>query len=531
MKNLRLLPVVAALVGLFTLHAQSEVTLPNMLGSHMVLQRNQPIHLWGWADPGEQVTATLRDATAATKADTLGHWSLYLPPEKAGGPYQITISATNKIVLDDVLIGDVWFASGQSNMEFPLLGFPGNADMNNSAEEIRNANQPSLRLLHIRTKASPYPLDDVNTGANQSLTMQGTQNNSWTLCTPETAATFSAVAYFFGREIASKEHVPVGLIDSTWGGTPGEAWVSLDSLSADASLMPVFAQWAEKSRDQVDVSKVMAAEKREDAAAEAAGQPKPKHPWHPNLDSWDPAWLYNGMVAPAVPYPIKGVLWYQGESNSDVRRASSYERVFSTLIEDWRRQWREGNFPFLFVQISSFRSTAEEDWPIVREAQRRALGLTKTGMAVTIDIGNLDNVHPADKQDVGARLALAARVIAYGEKIEDSGPLYRGMSVEGSDVHVWFDHAEGLVAKGGPLTGFEVAGADRNFVKAEARIENANGGDHIVVSSSAVKDPAYVRYGWQNAPVLNLYNAAGLPASPFTSEKEIPKPDPQHPTN
>ena len=527
MNNLRLLSLLSSLFVLVSLNAQSEITLPNMLGSHMVLQRNQPIHLWGWADPGEQVTATLRASTETTKADDLGHWGLYLPPEKAGGPYQLTISGTNKIVLDDVLIGDVWFASGQSNMEFPLLGFPGNAIMNNSAEEIRNANQPNLRLLHIRTAASSYPLQDVNTGANQSPTMQSTQNNSWTLCTPDTAATFSAVAYFFGREIASKEHVPVGLIDSTWGGTPAESWISLNSISADASLMPVFAQWADKSRDEADVPRRLAAEKREDEAAQAAGQPKPKHDWHPNLDSWDPSWLYNGMVAPAVNYPIKGVIWYQGESNSDVRRAASYERVFPTLIEDWRKQWREGDFPFLFVQISSFRSTAGEDWPVIREAQRRTLQLANTGMAVTIDIGNPDNVHPADKQDVGARLALAARAIAYGEQVEDSGPLYRQASVEGNSIYVWLDHAEGLVAKGGPLTGFEVAGSDHSFVKAKASIER----DSVVVSSPEVKNPKYVRYGWQNAPVLNLYNRAGLPASPFTSERDIPRPDPQHPTN
>jgi sialate O-acetylesterase len=526
MKISRLLTLAAALI-LPVLNAKSEVTLPNMLSSHMVLQRNQPIHLWGWADPGEQVTAALHDATATAKADRLGHWSLYLPPEKAGGPYQLTISAANKIVLDDVLIGDVWFASGQSNMEFPLLGFPNSAVMQNGAEEIRNANQPTLRLLHIRTKASPYPLEDVNTGNNASPTMQSTQDNSWTQCTPETAATFSAVAYLFGREISSKEHVPIGLIDSTWGGTPAEAWISLQSLSADASLMPVFAQWAEKSKNQIDTPRILAAEKREDEAAKAAGQPLPKHDWHPNLDSWDPAWLYNGMIAPAINYPIKGVIWYQGESNSDVRRASSYERVFPALIEDWRKQWQEGDFPFLFVQISSFKSTAGENWPIIREAQRRTLSLINTGMAVTIDIGDPGNVHPSDKQDVAARLALAARAIAYGEHVEDSGPLYRQTSIEGNAAQVWFDHAEGLTAKGGAPAGFEVAGDDRNFVNAEARIE----GDHIVVSSPEVNDPKYVRYGWQNAPELNLFNAAGLPASPFTSEKDIPKPDPQHPTN
>lgn len=523
MKTFRLLPLAVSALALFSLNAQSEVTLPHMLSSHMVLQRDQPIHLWGWAEPGEQVAANLHNTSATTKADGLGHWSLYLPPEKAGGPYQVTISGTNRITLDDVLIGDVWFASGQSNMQFPLLGFPGNADMRNGAEEIRNANQPTLRLMHIQTKASPYPLEDVNTGTLENPS----QSVTWTTCTPETAAGFSAVAYLFGREISNREHVPIGLIDSTWGGTPAESWVSLDSLSADASLMPVFAQWADKSRNQFDVPRLREQEKREDDAAKAAGQTAPKHDWHPNLDSWDPAWLYNAMVAPAVNYPIKGVIWYQGESNSDVRRASTYEAVFSTLIEDWRKQWRVGDFPFLFVQISSFRSTAGENWPVIREAQRRTLSLVNTGMAVTIDIGDPDNVHPSNKQDVATRLTLAARDIAYGEHVEDSGPAYRQTGIEGNQVHVWFDHAEGLTAKGGSPAGFEVAGDNHNFEKAEARIE----GDHIVVSSPQVQNPKYVRYGWQNAPVLNLFNGAGLPASPFTSEKDIPKPDPQHPTD
>jgi sialate O-acetylesterase len=520
-------PIPLALLALASLAAPAEVTLPNILGSHMVLQRNQPIHLWGWADPGEQVTASMLGATATTTAGRLGNWSLYLPPQQAGGPYQLTISGSNTLTLDDILIGDVWFASGQSNMEFPLNGFPGSATMQNGPEEIRNANQPTLRLLHIRTKASPYPLRDVNTSGNQSPTMQSTEDNSWTTCTPATATKFSAVAYLFGREISAREHVPVGLIDSTWGGTPAESWISLDSLAADASLMPVFAQWAEKSKDQADIPRLLAAEKRQDEAAKAAGQTAPKHDWHPNLDSWDPSWLYNAMIAPAVNYPIKGVIWYQGESNSDVRRASSYERVFATLIADWRKQWREGNFPFLYVELSSFRSTAGENWPIIREAQRRTLALANTGMAVTIDIGDPENVHPSDKQDVAARLALAARRIAYNEAVEDSGPMVRQTSVEGGSIYVWFDHAGGLTAKGGQPTGFEIAGDDHTFSKADARID----GETIVLTSPAVKNPKYVRYGWQNAPVLNLYNRAGLPASPFTTEKEIPGPDPQHPTN
>ncbi|MBT9330930.1 sialate O-acetylesterase [Paracidobacterium acidisoli] len=473
----------------------------------MVLQRDRPIHLWGWADPGEQVTAALNGTKQTTRADDLGKWSVWLAPEQAGGPYQVTVAGTNTITLDDVMIGDVWFASGQSNMELPLIGFPGSAELQNSAEEIAHANQPQLRLLHIHEKASEYRVDDIDT--------------TWTDCTPQTAATFSAAAYFFGRDIAEKEHVTVGLIDSTWGGTPAEAWISLEGLSADASLMPVFATWATMTDQQPDMPRIVAKEKREEAQAKATGTSAPWHPWHPNPASWAPAALYNGMVAPVVNFPIRGVIWYQGETNSALDRAAMYERVFPALIRDWREQWRQGDFPFLYVQISSFRSTPHEDWAVVREAQRRTLGVANTAMAVTIDIGNPDNVHPADKQDVGARLALAARALSYGEKVEYSGPAFRKATVDGTAMRVWFDHAvSGLTAKGGEPTGFEVAGADHKFVTATAHID----GDSIVASNAAVPEPEYVRYGWQNAPVVNLFNGAGLPASPFTSEKRIPQP-------
>jgi sialate O-acetylesterase len=505
---LRHLPVFLSALALASasLSAGAEVTLPKILSSHMVLQRNHPIHLWGWADPGESITATLHGSKQTTKTDDLGKWSLWLPPEQAGGPYQVTVTGTNTITLDDVMIGDVWFASGQSNMEMPLAGFPGNAVLQNSAEEIAHANQPQLRLLHIHENAAAYRQEDIDA--------------TWTDCTPETAADFSAVAYFFGRDIAAKEHVTVGLIDSTWGGTPAEAWVSLSGLSADASLMPAFATWATMADEQPDTARSIAKEKREDAQAKAAGQAPPTHSWHPDPASWAPGALYNGMVAPAVNYPIEGVIWYQGETNSAVDRAALYERLFPALIHDWRQQWREGNFPFLFVQISSYTSTPPEDWPAVREAQRRTLGVINTAMAVTVDIGNPDNVHPSDKQDVGARLALAARALAYGEKLRYSGPLFRQAAPDGSSMRVWFDDANGLTAKGGEPKGFEVAGADRKFVAASAQID----GETVVASSPQIPNPEYVRYGWQNAPVVNLFNDAGLPASPFTSEKLIPQP-------
>jgi len=486
----------------------AEVRLPACLSSHMVLQREQPIHLWGWATPQESVSAEFNAARQSAAADRLGRWDIFLPPQAAGGPYKLIIKAANTIQLEDVLVGDVWFASGQSNMEMPLNGFPGSAVVTNAAEEIRNANQPNIRLLFVNHKASDFPLRDFEAA-------------SWTTCTPETAAKFSAVAYFFGRQLADHEHIPIGLIDSTWGGTPGEAWISMHGLSADSSLMPVFAEWASFADEQADLQPSIDAEKREDEAARKANQPLPKHGWHPNPASWQPAALFNGMVAPAIDFRIKGVIWYQGESNSLVTRASLYEKVLPALIADWRANWHQGNFPFLFVQIANFKPGPEERWPIIREAQRRTLSVANTAMAVSIDIGDPDNVHPSNKQDVGARLALAARKLAYGEDLEYSGPLYREAGSEGHGLRVWFDHTSGgLVAKGDTLSGFEVAGDDHHFVSADARID----GDSVVVSCDALAHPKFVRYGWANAPTVNLANGKGLPASPFTSEDQIPRP-------
>lgn len=501
--------ILSLLFASTSLLSQAEVRLPKLFSSQMVLQRNQPIHIWGWADPGETVSAALNGATATAAADSLGHWSLYLSPQPAGGPFQLAVTGSNKITLDDVLLGDVWFASGQSNMEMPLKGFPGSAVVNNADAEIKAANHPDIRLFLVDRKASDYPLNDF------------TGDPFWTTCTPDTAAKFSAVAYFFGREINNKEHVPIGLIDSTWGGTPGASWVSMDGIASDASLMPVFAAHAERIDKQADVPAMIAAEKREDAAARAADRPAPKHSWHPDLSSWAPAALFNGMVAPAVPFAIKGAIWYQGESDSSPELAPLYQATFSKLISDWRAHWREGNFPFFFVQISAFKSP-HEFWPIVREAQRRTLSLVNTGMAVTTDVGNPTNVHPADKQTVGARLALAAEAISYGEHVEYSGPLFRQATTDGNSMRVWFDHAEGLTARGGDIQGFEVAGNDHHFVSAAAHIDGAT----IVASSPEVLHPAYVRFAWEDFPTANLFNSAGLRASPFTSEEKIPPPAP-----
>lgn len=493
---------------LFAPLAQAEVQLPHMLSDHAVLQRNVPVHIWGTADPGEKVTVSFHGQTVATTTGDLGHWSVYLQPERAGGPYTLTVAGSNTITLHDILIGDVWFASGQSNMEIPLKGFPGSAIIQNATAEIAAATHPEIHLLHIPQDASPYEQSD--------------EPASWTLCTPATATDFSAVAYFFGRDIQQEEHVPIGLIDSTWGGTPAASWVSLEALSQNASLLPEFAARVPMVETESDVPALLAKEKREDAAAKQAGRPAPQHQWHPNPASWAPDWLFNGMVAPATHYTIRGVIWYQGETDSSALRAPYYDRIFPALITDWRNRWEQGNFPFLFVQISSFTSTPAETWGLVRDAQRRTLRLANTAMAVTTDIGEADNVHPPDKQTVGQRLAFAAEALSYGKKLEWSGPLFREADPENGSMRVWFTHGEGLVAKGGVLHGFEVAGEDGRFVPAEARID----GDSVVVGAGAIEKPMFVRYAWANdALAANLYNADGLSASTFTSQRNISGPE------
>jgi sialate O-acetylesterase len=491
----------------FSCMARGDVRLPHMLSDHAVLQRQMPIHIWGWADPEEKVAVSFHDQTIPTVADELGRWSVFLRPEQAGGPYELTVRANNTLQLEDMLVGDVWFASGQSNMEFPLTGFGGSTVLKDGPAEIASATQPQIRLLHFGQQAPAYELRD--------------QSANWTLCTPETAARFSAVAYFFARSLVQAEHVPIGVIDSTWGGTPIGAWLSLEGMSNDPGLMPQFAERVEMTEGQSDIAALVAAEKREDAKAKAAGQPPLAHPWHPGQASWVPTALFNGMVAPAIAYTIKGVIWYQGESDSSAGRAPLYERAFPAMITDWRARWGEGDFPFLFVQLSSFTSVPAETWGIIREAQRRTLKLANTGMAVSIDVGQADNVHPPDKQTVGARLARAARAVAYAEPIEFSGPLFRQATPEAGAIRVYFDHARGLTARGDTLQGFEVAESDGQFYPATAQVD----GNTVVASSAGVAHPAYVRYAWANAPMTaNLYNGAALPAAAFTSEPHIPPP-------
>ncbi len=491
---------------------RADVRLPHVLSDHAVLQRDRPIHTWGWATPGAHLTVQLNDPSgrhiqfASAIAGDLGAFSAWLPPQSAGGPYSLTVSGDGpSVTLTDLLIGDVWLASGQSNMTLPLEGFDKDTPVAGGEDEIARATNPRLRLLLVPNRSSDIPLRDQPAG--------------WTLCTPQTAAPFSAAAYFFGKEIAAKENVPVGLIASTWGGTPADAWVSLDTLGTNPDLLPAFAARAAFADQQDDLPGIEAQEAREAAAAKAAGQPAPPHPWHPDPVSWVPAALYNAMIAPLTPLQIRGFLWYQGEANASDDRAPYYQALFSALIGDWRSHFAQGNLPFLFVQISSY-GPGGGGWAMVRDAQRRTLQVANTAMAVTLDIGSRDNVHPADKQDVGHRLALAALHLSYGENLAWASPLFREATTEiGADgsmaMRVWFSNAQGLTARGAPIDAFEIAGADHHFVPAQARID----GETVVVSSPAVPRPVYVRYAWQGYVANNLFNAAGLPASTFTSER------------
>jgi sialate O-acetylesterase len=493
----------AVLVCLAACFADAAVKLPTLLADHMVMQRGQPVHVWGKADAGEAVSASFRGETKAAAADALGQFSLYLSPGAAGGPFDLTIRGSNEIVLKDVLVGDVWVAAGQSNMEWPVRW---------AAEpeaEIAAAGHPRIRLFRAMHRVSEFAFDDL-------------YGNPWAPCGPESVADFSAVGYHFGRFLQERLDVPIGLIQIAWGGTPIDSWTSYSAITADAALMPALAEWAKLMRNHPaallryhqECLRWEAAAAKAKAAHKPFTEPVPVKPVGPE-SPWKPGAIFNAMVTPAAAYPVRGVIWYQGESNTSAERAPLYGRLFRTMIDDWRRAWNQGDFPFLFVQLAGFTTTPDSRWPELREAQRGALGAANTAMAVAIDLGERDNIHPKNKREVGRRLSLLARALVYGEQLVYSGPLFRRTTREDSVLRIWFDHTGGgLAAQGGALRGFEVAGADRRWMPAAARIE----GDTVAASSPSVPAPLYVRYGWADFPDCNLYNVEGLPAAPFRSE-------------
>jgi sialate O-acetylesterase len=600
----------------------------------MVLQRAMKVPLWGTSLPGALILAEVAGMKSSAKADEQGRWRIMLHEMQAGGPYELKLSGDGELTLTDVMVGDVWLASGQSNMGWTLR------NSQNAEEEIADANYENMRLFTVPRSISRIQKADLEAG-------------EWARCSPENAADFSAVAYYFGKRLHQEKNVPIGLINCSWGGTPAEAWTSNAMLKA----LPDFREWVEQVEDNTDnwdqdvaannersmkkrelldhsmaglkrevhkynfndgdwklmvvpdwdedIEGIVWLRKRVDVpkeytdqklvldlgrihrhvtvyfnGQELGTQTHPKytvmdipsdlvrkgenrvvlriyHDWSkPNMEgprdrmkirtasgvviddlsgTWRykedlepplpevknyyqwPTVLFNGMLAPIIPYGIKGAIWYQGESNAG--RAFQYRELFRSMINDWRIRWGQGYFPFLFVQLANYMDPEDEPvddaWAELREAQMMALGLPRTGMAVTIDIGETFDIHPRNKKDVGDRLALAARHLAYGEDIEFSGPLFRSMHINGNEIELLFDHIGlGLEARDGALTGFAIAGEDRKFYWAKAQIA----GGKIIVSSDKVPAPVAVRYGWASNPVCNLYNKNGLPASPFRTD-------------
>jgi sialate O-acetylesterase len=621
-----------------------QVRLPRLVSDGMVLQRDANVKVWGWADAGEKVTINFKDKTYTAVTGTDGKWMVSLSPSKAGGPCNMEIKAANHITLKNILIGDVWICSGQSNMELAM-----DRVKDKYPHVIANSDNPSIRQFVVPDKYNfTAPQDDLESG-------------TWESANPKTIFNFTAVGYFFAKELYQKYHVPIGLINASLGGSPAQAWMSEDALKAfpedlatlqkykdiayikqiedkdkaandawygrisqtDKGIAPGEKPWFDPTYDASQwatmdvpgywadgplgpVNGVVWFRKEINVPASMAGKParlwlgrivdgdetyvngkrvgsvtyqypprkydvpenllkegkniivvriinnsgrggfvldKPyqligadqtidlKGQWQYKLGTtmdplpsqtfirWQPVGLYNNMIAPLLNYSIKGVIWYQGESNA--KNPANYQQLFSTLIANWRQKWNQGDFPFLYVQLTSFMETKDQpsdsNWALVREAQLKTLAVPNTAMAVTIDIGEWNDIHPLNKEDVGKRLALVARKLAYGDKkVVFSGPIYQSMKTEGNKITISFTNLDGgLIAKGGKLNYFAIAGPDKKFVWANAKIK----GNKIIVWNDSVPNPVAVCYAWADNPDgANLYNKAGLPASPFRTD-------------
>jgi sialate O-acetylesterase len=624
---------------------RAEPRLSGLFSDHMVLQRGRNVLIWGWADPGEPIVVSFAAQVRHAIGGRDGRWKVTLPPMNAGGPFLMSVRGKKTVLIKDVMMGEVWVLSGQSNMSFPLEAAEG------AEAEIKTADYPQIRLFTVPQKIAFSPQQRVS--------------SRWEICNPETVKEFSAVGYFFGRELYKKLGVPMGLIHSSWPGTQAENWATAQSLQQDPALAPILQHWRDKSAetrrvagraedfelqfddfellpknatglgpvmfsnfdeggsrnifdgswtyswrtapstdftlvrpgrggsgyaarisgklDTADSATLRASLNSENSSAdlstyagirfycrghgyfrlrtfqptisdwddygttslEASPQWRPVTVWFKDLrqDGWGaavpftpeslsgfavqmvqtpgfstqpPSGLFDGMIAPIVRFPIRGVAWYQGEDNAS--RAYQYRKLLPALIKGWRAAWGEGDFPFLIVQLPNYggreNHPTESDWAELRESQLVALRLHNTGLVVTIDLGEANDVHPHKKSEVGQRLALSALGTTYGENVVYSGPLYESMQVEGDRIRIRFKVGSGIASLGGELKGFAVAGADRVFYWANAVVED----DTVVVSSSEVPAPVAVRYAWAANPDCNLYNKEGIPASPFRTD-------------
>ena len=487
-----------------TVAGRAEVTLAPLFQDHAVLQRDKVLPVWGRAAPGEHVAVAFMGQQVGVTAGADGRWMVYLDPVPAStAPAELVVTGANTLTVRDVLVGEVWLASGQSNMEWPVV----KAD--DGAKEIAAANFPQLRLFTVPHQVASEPADTVA--------------GSWQICTPDSVKTFSAVAYFSARDLQRKLGVPVGVIGTYWGGTPIESWMSAFALRNAAAWPAIEARWLKDSADfpayklRYPAERAAWGKAEEHAKATHTKNPLtwPPPPMGPGTP-FEPSGLFNGMIAPLQPYALRGVLWYQGEQNWP--HPEEYAVLFPAMIRQWRAGWGEGDFPFFFVQLANFtvvNDPTNRAWARLREAQAGALTLPETGMAVAIDIGNPKDIHPTNKQEVGRRLALLARTQVYGIPVDSHGPEFARATRDGAALRVYFSHAAtGLIAYNRPVQSLEIAGADRKFYPATARIDRGT----LVVSAPEVKEPVAVRYAWTNSPVANLFNGTGLPAPPFRSD-------------
>ena len=510
MKRSLFAPAAFVAAALVCSSAWADVTLPAIFSSHMVLQRDLANPVWGKAAPGEEVTVTIADQTHTAKAGDDGLWKVKLNPLAVNAkPQQLTIKGAGApIVLDDVLVGEVWICSGQSNMQWSV------DQANNPDLEKLTANFPLIRLISVPQVGTQEP----------QFTFQG----QWEVCTPQNVGQFSAVGFFFGRQLFQTLNVPIGLIDDAWGGSACEAWINRESLAKDGRFSELLARWEniEKSYDKAKADEAYAAamEKYKQIAADAKakGVQPPRPPQHPGgmmTGNARPANIYNGVLKPTIGYGIRGAIWYQGESNAG--RAYQYRDLFPFMIKTWRDEWGQSDFSFYWVQLADFMAEqaqpVESAWAELREAQTMTLNLPKTGEAVIIDVGEGNDIHPRNKQEVAMRLARWALANDYGVKIPFQSPTYKSMEVQGDKVVVTFDHVgSGLrTIDVSEVRGFAVAGEDKKWHWATAKV---TGNNTVTVSCPEVKNPVAVRYAWADNPVCNLLSKDGLPATPFRSD-------------
>lgn len=507
--------IIIGFIGIgFVSMVYADVVLPNIFGENMVLQRERSIPVWGWASPQEKVTVTFRGEKASVITSDNGKWNLKIPTGKAGGPFEFIVKGKNEIKLPNVMVGEVWLCSGQSNMTYMLQNDP------LGVVSMKDADKSCIRFFDVRKCAAPLPASNV-----EGKWVKASIND---YASKIALRNFSAVGYFFGLELYKSLKIPIGLIHSSMGGSKSEAWTPVEGFEAVPALKDIFVKVVdarEKNRECLKKSmghiqrwvKNTTKALKEDGPVTIDPLP-PELTNTPGNQTRDYCVLYNRMIAPLVPFAIRGVIWYQGESNWDLRYKYYYN--MQALIKGWREVWSQGDIPFYYVQLAPFKywGNHPEYLPQIWEAQRLSLNIPNTGMAVINDIGNPNNIHPPNKHDVGKRLALWALAKNYDKDVVYSGPLYESMEIEGDKVRVTFKHAEGLKSRDGKtLNWFEIAGKDGKYQKAEARIDKAT----VIICSELVKNPVFVRYAWSGIAMPNLVNGADLPASSFSSHKKM----------